>query len=98
LDTWNGLTEEQQGWLRAAFIEGGVLANTEDLTDLASGEKYAADNNHEVYHVDTPELLQPWYDSMSTIVEAWYAACESAGYDGEAVRNTLVEDILPKYK
>jgi len=96
LDTWNKLTEEQQGWLTQAFIEGGIFANTADLEDIKSGEKYAIDNGQEIYHVDTPELLQPWYDSMGTVVDAWYADAEAAGYDGKAVREALLE-ILRKY-
>jgi TRAP-type C4-dicarboxylate transport system substrate-binding protein len=96
LDTWNRLTEEQQGWLTEAFIAGGVLANTEDQAAIASGEKYAVDNGQEIFHVDTPELLKPWYDSMQAVVDTWVGACGEAGYDGKGAREALLA-ILEKY-
>jgi len=96
LDTWNSLTEEQQGWLQEAFRYGALYSAELDIQSALDGYNTAVAEGHEIVYV-TGDDLQPWIDAMQPIVDEWVKNCTAAGFDNaQEIYDSLVE-LAAKY-
>jgi TRAP-type C4-dicarboxylate transport system substrate-binding protein len=97
LDTWNKLSEEQQGWIYEAFQFCATRSVELDAESALNGYKTCVEQGDTFENIKGDDL-KPWYDAMQTPVDEWVKNCEKAGFDNaKEVREKLLS-ILEEYK
>jgi TRAP-type C4-dicarboxylate transport system substrate-binding protein len=96
LDTWNRLTEEQQGWLQEAFRYGAKFSAEMDISSAKAGYDTAIAEGHEVVSI-TGDDLKPWVDAMQAVVDDWIARCEDAGLSTAKQVHATLLSLAEKY-
>jgi TRAP-type C4-dicarboxylate transport system substrate-binding protein len=97
LDTWNSLTEEQQGWLQEAFRYGAAYSAELDTGTSRTGYNLAIESGDVIINI-TGDDLKPWHDAMQAVVDEWITASEAAGQTtAPQVRATLLK-LVDEYK
>jgi C4-dicarboxylate-binding protein DctP len=87
-DTWNSLPEDLQTVLRDAFIVGANYVIEADNGSYQEAITFAKDAGHEFIYIEG-DARKPWAAAMQPILEAWFAECEAAGYDGKSVYDEM---------
>jgi TRAP-type C4-dicarboxylate transport system substrate-binding protein len=89
-DTWNELPEDLQQIMYDAFVVAADYIIETDTVGFQDAVDYAHENGHEFIFVQG-EDRKPWADSMTPILEDWFADCEAAGYDGKSVYDQMCQ-------
>jgi len=97
LDTWNSLTEEQQGWLEEAFRYGAMYSADLDTGSAQEGYNKAVENGDTIINIAGDDL-EPWLAAMETVVNEWLAECEAAGLDTAPQINETLKGLVEEYK
>lgn len=92
--TLDGLTEEQQGWVRQAFREASEANLPAFESDLDNAKKYAEENNIPVKVLSDADL-EPLYAEIDKVMESWFSEIEATYPNVRDYYKTL-EDIFAK--
>jgi len=87
LDTWNSLTEEEQGWLKEAFAIYSE-ENSKAMYSIIDIEKKKAEENGEVRYF-SDEDMKTIYAAIDEVANAWIQETEALGYPAQKTYETI---------
>lgn len=92
LDTWNGLTAEQQQWVTETFTEISNMMQESDAADLVSCRQTCIDSGIEVYTLTGDELaaFAPYMDKVNN---DWITSATEAGWDAQGAYDFIMSAV-----
>lgn len=92
LDTWNGLTEQQQQWVTETFMEVSDMMQESDAADLVSWRQSCIDNGIEIYTL-TADDLAAFAPYMEKVNNDWIASATDAGWDAQGAYDYVISAV-----
>lgn len=92
LDTWNSLTEEQQGWVTETFTEISDMANDSDNADLVASRQACIDSGIEIYTLSDDEMAA-FAPYMEQVNNDWISTATDAGWDAQGAYDFIMSSV-----
>lgn len=92
LDTWNSLTEEQQGWVTETFTEISNMMQESDAADLVADRQLCIDNGIEVYTL-TDDELAAFAPHMEKVNNDWINKAANDGWDAQGAYDYVMNAV-----
>lgn len=92
LDTWNSLTEEQQGWLVETFTQVSDLAGAYDKTQIEKSRQTCIDQGLQVYTLSEEEMAE-FAPHMEKVNSDWIVKATKEGWDAQGAYDFIVNAV-----
>lgn len=92
IDTWNGLTEEQQNWVTETFTEVSDMMTEEDSADLTASRQECLDSGIEIYTLSDEEL-SAFAPYMEQVNNEWIESAAEAGWDSHGAFDFIMSSV-----
>lgn len=92
LDTWNGLTEQQQQWVTETFTEISDMMQESDAADLVADRQLCIDSGIEVYTL-TDDELAAFAPYMEKVNNDWIEKASANGWDAKGAYDYVMSAV-----